>query len=107
MLHGNSISQMIYLVVFVDSMWLWSFRRIGFGLDGFDRVRRLVGVVEPCQCFLLAVENTDRKSTRLNSSHLGISYAVFSLKKKNIISVARPHPNIQLNTPFLTVANAI
>src|ERR1039458_3119069 len=26
--------------------------------------------------------NTDRKSTRLNSSHLGISYAVFCLKKK-------------------------
>src|SRR5205814_5481914 len=27
----------------------------------------------------------DRKSTRLNSSHLGISYAVFCLKKKNDI----------------------
>src|SRR5258705_2910626 len=26
--------------------------------------------------------NADRKSTRLNSSHLGISYAVFCLKKK-------------------------
>src|SRR5437899_7716551 len=26
----------------------------------------------------------DRKSTRLNSSHLGISYAVFCLKKKNV-----------------------
>src|SRR5205814_8424370 len=26
--------------------------------------------------------NPDRKSTRLNSSHLGISYAVFCLKKK-------------------------
>src|SRR5471030_3390704 len=26
----------------------------------------------------------DRKSTRLNSSHLGISYAVFCLKKKNL-----------------------
>src|SRR5947199_2937262 len=25
----------------------------------------------------------DRKSTRLNSSHLGISYAVFCLEKKN------------------------
>src|SRR5205814_10111698 len=25
----------------------------------------------------------DRKSTRLNSSHLGISYAVFGLKKKS------------------------
>src|SRR5437899_9652075 len=34
----------------------------------------------------LAVVNRailDRKSTRLNSSHLGISYAVFCLKKKN------------------------
>src|SRR5262245_62278682 len=28
----------------------------------------------------------DRKSTRLNSSHLGISYAVFCLKKKNQIA---------------------
>src|SRR5262245_64902235 len=27
-------------------------------------------------------EAQDRKSTRLNSSHLGISYAVFCLKKK-------------------------
>src|SRR5262245_62326818 len=27
----------------------------------------------------------DRKSTRLNSSHLGISYAVFCLKQKNIV----------------------
>src|SRR5256885_3926237 len=28
--------------------------------------------------------NSDRKSTRLNSSHLVISYAVFCLKKKNM-----------------------
>src|SRR5258705_1090182 len=28
-------------------------------------------------------DDGDRKSTRLNSSHLGISYAVFCLKKKN------------------------
>src|SRR5690242_21620241 len=27
--------------------------------------------------------NADRKSTRLNSSHMSISYAVFCLKKKN------------------------
>src|SRR5437899_10251659 len=38
----------------------------------------------------------DRKSTRLNSSHLGISYAVFCLKKKKALingaheSVATP-----------------
>src|SRR3989442_6340131 len=32
---------------------------------------------------------TDRKSTRLNSSHVRISYAVFCLKKKKMSS-ARP-----------------
>src|SRR5262245_64871227 len=32
----------------------------------------------------LEFDALDRKSTRLNSSHLGISYAVFCLKKKNI-----------------------
>src|SRR5947208_11253047 len=31
----------------------------------------------------------DRKSTRLNSSHQIISYAVFCLKKKNIASITR------------------
>src|SRR5205807_8237879 len=31
-----------------------------------------------------ALQVQDRKSTRLNSSHLVISYAVFCLKKKNI-----------------------
>src|SRR2546430_11965744 len=30
----------------------------------------------------------DRKSTRLNSSHSQISYAVFCLKKKKIVSVS-------------------
>src|SRR5205814_5713012 len=33
--------------------------------------------VDPARIMML-----DRKSTRLNSSHLGISYAVFCLKKK-------------------------
>src|SRR3712207_7068195 len=31
-------------------------------------------------------KQTDRKSTRLNSSHANISYAVFCLKKKNLRS---------------------
>src|SRR5262245_64697263 len=34
----------------------------------------------------------DRKSTRLNSSHLGISYAVFCLKKKN-----RHHTGLEIH----------
>src|SRR6202008_5167527 len=32
---------------------------------------------------------TDRKSTRLNSSHANISYAVFCLKKKKNESISR------------------
>src|SRR5262245_62417678 len=40
-----------------------------------------------CAAYLVAADvgqaEIDRKSTRLNSSHLGISYAVFCLKKKN------------------------
>src|SRR5688500_19942578 len=33
--------------------------------------------------FIFTTSLSDRKSTRLNSSHLVISYAVFCLKKKN------------------------
>src|SRR5256885_5226902 len=39
----------------------------------------------------LAAVDEDRKSTRLNSSHLVISYAVFCLKKKKYHHF-RPHP---------------
>src|SRR2546430_7982481 len=42
----------------------------------------------------LAHDGEDRKSTRLNSSHSQISYAVFCLKKKNKIhtgSATSPH----------------
>src|SRR5437868_8025653 len=35
---------------------------------------------------------TDRKSTRLNSSHVSISYAVFCLKKKNDLLGLRSRP---------------
>src|SRR5699024_12194655 len=42
----------------------------------------------PFDIYHLLVEKlkTDRKSTRLNSSHVSISYAVFCLKNKNNIS---------------------
>src|SRR5256885_10791633 len=35
--------------------------------------------------FDASLSTTDRKSTRLNSSHLVISYAVFCLKKKKLM----------------------
>src|SRR5437868_12570466 len=37
----------------------------------------------------------DRKSTRLNSSHVSISYAVFCLKKKNMKQHCSLHQHIQ------------
>src|SRR5690625_6243487 len=38
-------------------------------------------------CVIEAGTGTDRKSTRLNSSHVAISYAVFCLKKKKTRSI--------------------
>src|SRR5690625_3234636 len=50
-------------------------------IAAFDRVRNGKEIVKP-----LNEGSTDRKSTRLNSSHVAISYAVFCLKKKTMKS---------------------
>src|SRR5258707_7858348 len=41
--------------------------------------------------YLMEANGIDRKSTRLNSSHANISYAVFCLKKKKIIFISVFH----------------
>src|SRR5205814_6465467 len=47
-----------------------------------DGVQDIMGITaEAVIAAWSAVVRRDRKSTRLNSSHLGISYAVFCLKK--------------------------
>src|SRR5258708_17681975 len=60
-------------------------RRVA-GIDG-DEERRALGqvlqTVHPVGHAYGTVAIQDRKSTRLNSSHQIISYAVFCLKKKN------------------------
>src|SRR5258708_8809656 len=43
--------------------------------------------------FLVSLKGGDRKSTRLNSSHQIISYAVFCLKKKNTREISQHHRN--------------
>src|SRR5437667_4275699 len=55
-------------------------------LDDRRHVLRLVG-----EQLLEFGEKADRKSTRLNSSHITISYAVFCLKKKKKTKT-RTHP---------------
>src|SRR5437870_6526546 len=62
------------------------------GLDGIDRLRQLLQRFSDRASTLAAAllpgyrqgleRARDRKSTRLNSSHVAISYAVFCLKKK-------------------------
>src|SRR5256885_2928705 len=49
--------------------------------QGGEEIRLQRGEVRRADRFIIV---PDRKSTRLNSSHLVISYAVFCLKKKNI-----------------------
>src|SRR3712207_6948176 len=48
------------------------------------------------------VGNRDRKSTRLNSSHANISYAVFCLKKKKKTSYYKYSASSYLHVPLLT-----
>ena len=47
---------------------------------------------------VIGVNLADRKSTRLNSSHLVISYAVFCLKKKIalVLAYVRQHRGLRL-----------
>src|SRR5947199_2831874 len=51
-------------------------------LDQIDRIAAMRGDFDKRGKGHGALLEADRKSTRLNSSHLGISYAVFCLKKK-------------------------
>src|SRR5690606_535784 len=66
----------------------------------------------PALSFLLGrFHARDRKSTRLNSSHVKISYAVFCLKKKSHIHRKHPYPIsphlLLLSLPHATAATTI
>src|SRR3989475_3723199 len=58
--------------------------------------RQLEAVFREGRCDIVHVHGGDRKSTRLNSSHSQISYAVFCLKKKkkkNSKTTHKTHPD--------------
>src|SRR2546430_7446976 len=60
----------------------------------FDEIERITGV------------RLDRKSTRLNSSHSQISYAVFCLKKKTTDSCSSQTPSTSTTFPSSTTSRS-
>src|SRR5207253_283405 len=59
--------------------------------------------------YSVGLEAQDRKSTRLNSSHVAIAYAVFCLKKKNswkrfCLFVSRPFISIMVIWMFTAIS---
>src|SRR5437899_8144246 len=69
----TSIADPLYLRIFWRSLWLAVLTTVICLLMGFPLAYVIARAPKRWQ--------GDRKSTRLNSSHLGISYAVFCLKK--------------------------
>src|SRR5438552_6374637 len=83
-----------YLYVLLD---IFSRYVVGWMLAQSESGRLAQRLIEE-SCHKESIEpdvRTDRKSTRLNSSHQIISYAVFCLKKKNIYS---KRTQVQFNT---------
>src|SRR2546426_4448710 len=70
----------------------------GIEADPFQRRLRAVDVAAAAEIDAVI----DRKSTRLNSSHLVISYAVFCLKKKKTPDEGLRHMNYLARGTMLT-----
>src|SRR3712207_7995347 len=69
----------------------WAFGIAALETEGTEQLSTLPGLSQdPSIVGLLRVEEqqVDRKSTRLNSSHANISYAVFCLKKKKVLNLS-------------------
>src|SRR3712207_8467154 len=77
-------------------------------LEALDVERHDQTAPQVAQLALLVVErevDQDRKSTRLNSSHANISYAVFCLKKKTTVVLMVLH-EVTCSHIFSTLQNA-
>src|SRR5256885_10756233 len=96
----------IYTLSLHDALPIYDLgHRLGVARGDGDRSQ--AGPLRQRQSRRLPHSGEDRKSTRLNSSHLVISYAVFCLKKKTIPStVATPSRQYHASDHRLLPRNA-
>src|SRR3712207_6908488 len=96
----------IYTLSLHDALPIWPVhRRVDLPAPQPDR--DLLGAAHDRQVVVVGGGvDLDRKSTRLNSSHANISYAVFCLKKKNslrpitfFLSIYSHHPSSIFPSP--------
>src|SRR5690625_5731833 len=67
----------------IDKIWIFPPQRNG-EFESIVIVTTTFAPEDQRRRTILTANCTDRKSTRLNSSHVAISYAVFCLKKKKL-----------------------
>src|SRR5438445_5514603 len=86
---------------------LFRSRHAGPGAVIFEASNELHGLRNPGpdSARYVVIRITDRKSTRLNSSHANISYAVFCLKKKKIRHSGILHLLLTFTTTHYHTAN--
>src|SRR5690625_4015219 len=78
---GTSGSENIAAILFEELQQLSTKTNIHLAFQCCEHLNRAL-VIEKATAEKFHLEEVDRKSTRLNSSHVAISYAVFCLKKK-------------------------
>src|SRR5438445_9936754 len=92
----------IYTLSLHDALPIWKIYTPSTDWDGCDRYQRCLTAHQPGSDRALGdPQATDRKSTRLNSSHANISYAVFCLKKKKHIHLKILHVSLQLHNVLI------
>src|SRR5690554_3354202 len=79
----------IFVVSLILGLVFSDYNEVGIIFSGLQYIGayflKLVAFFSLCLFLGILVKRSDRKSTRLNSSHVRISYAVFCLKKKKTI----------------------
>src|SRR5207302_7225279 len=78
---------------------------VGGNIVGASEAGVNVNGIKVANFMLTSPPRVDRKSTRLNSSHVKISYAVFCLKKKKIKQKTIMHTHIMYATNDVSIVS--